>query len=153
VPGEALLAGLATVVFLYIGFRVFRPGWVLARDTALRYAAPVGFVGGMMQGAGGISAPVSITFLNAMRLERGEFIATISVFFAMMSAVQIPSQAALGIMTPERFLLSILACIPLFGTMPAGVWLGKRVSKEQFDRLILWLLAAIAVKLLWDALA
>ncbi len=151
-PGEALMASLALIVFLYIGFRLHRPDWVLARDRAARLAVPAGLVAGVMQGAGGISAPVSITFLSAMRLERGEFIATISVFFAMMSVVQVPTLAALGIMTPERAALSLLGCVPLFGAMPLGAWAGARVSKQVFDRLILWLLAAIALRLLWVAL-
>ncbi len=151
-PGEALMGTLALIVFLYIGFRLHRPDWVLARAQATRLAVPAGLAAGVMQGAGGISAPVSITFLNAMRLERGEFIATISVFFAMMSVVQVPTLAALGIMTPDRAALSLLGCVPLFGAMPLGAWVGARVSKQVFDRLILWLLAAIALRLLWVAL-
>lgn len=149
--GEMLLAGLSLIVFLYIGFRLYHPGWVLGRAEALRYAAPAGFLAGVMQGAGGISAPVSITYLNAMRLDRAEFIATISVFFTLMSAVQIPALAALGIMTSERALLSLLGCVPLFGAMPLGAWAGRHASKSLFDRLILWLLAAIALRLLWAA--
>lgn len=151
-PSDVLMAGLSLIVFLYIGFRLFRPGWVLLREQAQRLAIPAGLIAGIMQGAGGISAPVSITFLNAMRMERGEFIATISIFFALMSGVQVPSLAALGILTGERALLSLAACLPLFGAMPLGAWVGARVSKERFDTLILWLLAAIALRLLWAAL-
>lgn len=150
-PGDMLMAGLSMIVFLYIGFRLYSPDWVLGRGEALRLAAPAGLAAGIMQGAGGISAPVSITFLNAMRMERGEFIATIAIFFGVMSASQIPALVALGIMTPERAILSVLGCIPLFGAMPLGAWVGRRVSKEVFDRLILWLLAAIALRLLWVA--
>lgn len=151
--GEILLAVVATAVFVYIGIRLARPGWTLGRETAGRLAGGAGFIGGVMQGAGGISAPVSVTFLNAMRLERPEFIATISVFFAAMSVVQIPALWSLGILTPERAALSFAAAIPLFGAMPLGAWLARHVSRETFDRIILWLLAAIALRLLYGALA
>ena len=151
--GDLLLAGVATVVFVYIGIRLARPDWVLARPLAARLAVPAGFVGGVMQGAGGISAPVSVTFLNAMRLERGAFIATISVFFAAMSVVQIPTLWGLGILTPHRLFLSALASIPLFAAIPLGAWLARRVSRELFDRIILGLLAVIALRLLWGALS
>lgn len=151
-PGEVLMGVVAGVVLLYIAFRLLRPDWHLARPLADRLCAPVGLIGGMMQGAGGISAPVSVTFLNAMRLERGQFIATISVFFCAMSLVQIPLLAGLGIMTGEIALLSLAAMVPLFGGMPVGAWLARRISKEAFDKIILALLAAIAIKLLADAI-
>ncbi len=152
-PGESLMAGVALVVFVYIAVRLARPHWVLSRAAAGRFAAVAGLVGGVMQGAGGISAPVSVTFLNAMKLERAAFIATISVFFAAMSVVQIPTLWGLGILTPERLVLSLLAAIPLFAAIPVGAWLARHVSREKFDRIILGLLAVIALRLLWAAVA
>ena len=151
-PGDALMVGLSLVVFFYIGLRLFRPNWVLALPLAEKIAASVGFAGGVMQGAGGISAPISVTFVNAMRPERGDFIVTMSVFFGVMAVVQIPTMAALGIMTPAIFGWSLIAALPLFGAMPFGAWLGRRIAKEVFDRLIMLLLALIAFRLLFGAL-
>jgi uncharacterized membrane protein YfcA len=130
--------------------RLARPHWQLARDTARRIGPTVGFVGGMMQGAGGISAPVSVTFLNAMRLGRAEFIGTISVFFLGMSTFQIPVLIGFGILTWERGALAILALAPMFAGVWLGTWAARHWSKEAFDRAILILLAVIAVKLVWD---
>jgi len=149
---DALMGGLALVVFLYIGLRLARPDWQLSRARGERWSAGAGFVGGVMQGAGGISAPVSVTWLNAMRMERYEFIATISVFFLMMSAFQIPTQIALGVLDWERAGLALLAAIPLFGAMPLGEWAAKRVSRQTFDRLILGLLTVVALRLAYQAL-
>lgn len=151
VAGEILLAILGCIVFAYIALRLWKRDWMLSRDLADRIVLPVGLVAGLMQGAGGISAPVSITFLNAMRLERGAFIATISAIFGAMAVVQIPSLMALGVMTPTLTLWSVLAVVPLFGAMPLGAWLGQRINKEVFDRLILILLAVVALKLFYDA--
>lgn len=150
--GEMLMAVLAMFVFIYIGVRLLKPGWFLTRALADRLAPVAGFVGGVMQGAGGVSAPVSVTFLNSMRLERGQFIATISVLFAAMSAVQIPALWSLGILTPERMAYSALAALPLFVGMPVGAWLARFISREKFDRIILGLLAVIALRLLYHAL-
>ena len=36
--------------------------------------------------------------------------------------------------------------------MPAGNWLAGRLSRQAFDRLLLVLLAVIAVKLVYDSL-
>lgn len=149
---EILMAGLACVVFFYIGLRLLRPNWKIERVRGERWAGQVGFVGGIMQGAGGISAPISITFLNAMKLERREFIATIAVFFFMMAAFQVPSLAVLDVLTWELAGIAVLAAIPLFGSMPLGEMAARRVSRKTFDRLILFLLAAVALRLLYSAL-
>jgi len=151
-PSDALLAGLGGVVFLYIAMRLARPDWGLSRAQGERYSALAGVSAGIMQGAGGISAPVSITFLHAMRLERLEFIATISVFFAAMALTQIPALVWFDILTVKLTLWSCLAAVPLFGAMPLGAWLGNRINRAVFDKVILWLLAAIAVKLFYDAI-
>ena len=146
-PSDALLLGVAGTVFLYIGFRLARPDWALELGLATRLAAPAGFAGGILQGAVGVSAPVSITFLNAVQMERAAFIATISVFFAAMSMVQIPLLAAWGVLTPTRALLSAAAILPLVAAMPLGNYLARFIAKETFDRLILVLLALIALRL------
>ncbi|MCR9157158.1 MAG: sulfite exporter TauE/SafE family protein [Rhodobacteraceae bacterium] len=150
-PVPLLMAALALVVFAYIGLRLARPSWVLPRARGRRIGPYVGFVGGVMQGAGGLSAPVSITFLNALNLPRKEFIATIAIFFLSMSVTQVPALASLGILTWDVFLLALLALIPMFFGIPLGAWAASHLSKQTFDRLILSLLAVIAVKLIWDA--
>lgn len=160
VPGSILLANLPTevlsvvmagVVFLYIGSRSTRPDWSLTRDQGRRFGPALGFVGGVLQGAGGISAPVSVSFLNALRLSRVDFIGTISVYFLAMASLQIPTLIALGILSWERVGFAVLAVIPMFMGISIGAWIAKRFSKESFDRAVLILLAVIAVKLVWDA--
>jgi uncharacterized protein len=150
-PSDLLLLGVAATVFLYIAFRLARPDWALDLGIAARLAAPAGFAGGVLQGAVGVSAPVSISFLNATRMERAAFIATISVFFAAMALVQIPLLAAWGVLTPALALVSALAILPLLAGMPLGAYLARRMSKAFFDRLILVVLALIAVRLVVDA--
>jgi hypothetical protein len=152
-PSNLLMGIVAVIVLVYVVFRLMRPSWQLSRTIADRIVLPVGLLGGAMQGAGGISAPVSITFLNAIGMSRPEFIATISVFFAAMSVAQVPMLAALGLMTREAFFASLLALIPMFVFMPVGEWLAKHISKSHFDRVTLLLLIAIAFKLIHDAVA
>lgn len=150
--GEVLSIGVACVVLAYVAFRLLKASWVLGFDRASRVVWPVGILGGILQGASGLSAPVSITFLNAMKLERGQFISCISMFFAALGFVQLPLQAHFGIMTPERLLFSLLALIPLMGAMPLGAWIGRHMSRETFDRIMLGLLFLLAIKLLTENL-
>src|SRR3546814_1424176 len=75
--------------------------------------------------------PISITFLNAMRIDRPAFIATISVFFVAMSAMQIPLLVGWGVLTPLRLLLSVAAILPLAAGMPLGAMLARRFRSEE----------------------
>ena len=150
-PTEVLMAVMSGVVFLYISLRLMRPGWTLARQTGRRLASSLGFLGGVMQGAGGLSAPVSVSFLNALQLPRVEFIGTISVFFLLMSLFQVPTLVLLGILSWDRVGLALLAAVPLFLGIALGSFSARYLSRELFDRAILGLLTLIALKLLWDA--
>lgn len=150
-PSETLLMLVGVVVLGYVAFRIASPDWRLAHALAQRIAAPVGVVAGALQGASGVSAPVSLGFLNAMRLPRPQFIATISVFFAVMTLVQLPALALAGLMTWERLALSAGAMVPIIACMPLGAWLARHLSAAFFDRLILAMLGLIGLKLILDA--
>lgn len=151
-PAGVLLLAVSAAVFLYIGFRLAKPDWTLDMRLAERLAVPAGLTGGILQGAAGLSAPISITFLNATRMARTAFIATIAIFFLAMTLVQIPLLIAWDVLTPARTLASAAAMLPLLGAMPAGSYLARRISRETFDRTILFLLALIAARLAADAL-
>jgi uncharacterized membrane protein YfcA len=146
-PEEVLSAMLAGLVFAYIGLRLARPDFRLSMEVARRFVIPVGAIGGVFQGAAGISAPVSVSFLNAIRLERPVFIFTVSVFFVSMGVVQLPALLLSGLMTLPIFALSFLAIIPVIAFMPLGNWLGQRASPQVFDRVILVFLSVLAVRL------
>ena len=148
---DLLMLGVAAAVLVYVAFRLARPDWALGMRAAVRLATPMGFVGGVLQGAAGLSAPVSITFMNAIRMERGAFISAISVFFAMMAAIQIPLLVAWGVLTPVRAVLSAGALVPLLAAMPLGAALARRLSRTAFDRIILGLLTLIALRIGTDA--
>lgn len=151
-PVAALTLLLAGVVMLYIAMRLALPQFRLGLAAANRVVLPLGLAAGVLQGAGGISAPISVSLLNAMRLERPVFIATISAFFAAMSAAQLPALFAYGLMTPTLLVLSAVALLPLFAGMPVGAWLARHMSARTFDRLVLGLLCVLALRLIYVAL-
>lgn len=150
-PSDSLLWLIAAAVAGYVTLRLMRPDWVLGRAAGARLAMPVGLGAGVLQGAVGLSAPLSVTFLSAMRLDRGAFIATVSIFFLAMSLPQLPMLVAFGVMTGERMLYGLAALAIVLAVMPLGAVLARRISREAFDRIILALLAAIALRLAWSA--
>lgn len=151
-PAEGLALMMSVVLAGYVILRVARPGFRVPFETARRVVVPVALVGGVLQGAAGMSAPVSLSFLNAMRLERPVFIATVSAFFVAMSLVQVPAMLAFGLLTPALAGASLLALIPVLMFMPAGAWLGRRISAVTFDRVVLTVLVVLSIELAWSAL-
>ncbi|TYB85170.1 sulfite exporter TauE/SafE family protein [Oceaniovalibus sp. ACAM 378] len=152
-PLEALQLSTALVVIAYIALRLIRPDLSLLRTTADRIVLPMGFAAGILQGAAGVSAPISVSFLNAMRLSRPAFIATISAFFVVMSVVQVPVLFAYDLMTWQLFGVGALALVPLFAGMPLGAAAAERIGPKGFDRIILVFLGLLACRLIWTALA
>lgn len=149
IDGGILSKTIAIVVFAYVAFRLANPGWTLSWETAQKIVAPIAVIGGFFQGAIGLSAPVSVTFMNAVGLERKQFIFTMSLFFFAMALVQFPTQIALGVMTWERLGYSVLAVAPLLMGMPLGDFLGRRISKASFDKIIIAVLTLLAIRLLF----
>lgn len=150
-PQETLLLLVAVAVIGYIGLRLGKPGWVLSVALGSRLGGLAGTLGGLLQGATGISAPASITFLNAMRLPREAFIGTISIFFVAMSAMQVPALWSVGILSAERLVMGCIALGIVLLTMPIGTWLGRKATPRLFDNIMLGVLAVLAGKILFDA--
>lgn len=150
-PASILSFGLGVTTLLYIAVRVARPELAIGPAAARRFAPIVGAVAGFLQGATGVSAPVSVTFVNGMRLSRPQFVLTVSALFLAFVLTQIPVLTLAGVLTWQRAFYSALALAPVAAGMPIGGWLARYLDAKAFDRVILVLLAAIALKLFWDA--
>ncbi|WFE71955.1 sulfite exporter TauE/SafE family protein [Halomonas sp. M1] len=146
-----LSLGVAGAIVMYLAIKLARRKMVMPFSLAKRIVLPVGLLAGVLQGAAGMSAPASVTFLNAMRLERQVFIGSISVFFVAITCVQIPALLSAGILTLERSVYSLAALLVILVAMPLGAKLGKRLPHHLFDNLIMLLLAGIALKIILDA--
>ena len=144
----SLCVGILVIIFISFKFSV--PTWKLEYKKSKYLFFPFGFFGGIFQGAAGISAPISITFLNSLKLERKTFIPTISVYFMMMSVFQAPALIHYDFMNAEIFIISLICTGILIISMPIGNKVANSVSTETFDKVILILLAFISLKIFYD---
>ena len=153
IPTHALTLLVAAAVVAYVGLRLVKPEFRISEPRAGRLAGPVGLLGGVLQGAAGISAPISVSFLNAVRLDRLVFIGTIALYFVAMASAQIPALFLSGLMTVNILALSCLALVPLVLFMPIGAWAARQLSQEGFDRLVLIMLGLLALRLIYASVA
>ena len=148
-PIKILTLAVAFIVIIYIILKLVVPSWKLTYKKATKLVFIMGTGGGVLQGSAGLSAPISITFLNSMKLERKQFIPTISVYFGIMSIFQFPTLYYYNFFNLEITLLSVFSTVILICFMPLGSWFAKNMSKEVFDKIILILLSLIALRIIY----
>lgn len=146
-PDRILTLSLGGLLLAYLVFRLMRPDVIVSQAAGRKAALPVGFGAGVLQGSTGISAPIGVTFIHAMRLDRDAHVFAVSAMFLMITVVQTPSLFIAGIMRPEWLLEGALALIPVLLFMPVGQWLARKLSKAAFDKLILFFLGIMGAKL------
>ena len=146
---KILTLSVAFIVIVYILLKLIVPSWKLTYEKAKKLVFLMGGFGGVLQGTAGLSAPISITFLNSMKLERNQFIPTISVYFGVMSIFQMPTLYYYNFLNLEIILVSCISTLVLLSFMPIGSWIAKSVSKESFDKITLILLGFIAFRIIY----
>lgn len=146
---KTLTLAVAFIILIYISLKLIIPTWKLNYTKAKKLVFLMGAGGGVLQGAAGLSAPISLTFLNSMKLERNQFIPTISVYFGVMSLFQMPALYFYKFLNIDTLIISCLSTIVLMLFMPLGSWIAKSISKENFDKLILILLSFIALRIIY----
>jgi uncharacterized protein len=151
-PEAWLAVVLAVLLAAYLVFSLARPEFSLSAATARHAALPVGLATGVLQGAAGISTPVSVTFIHAQRLTRDAHLFAVSTMFTVLSMTQIVALSAIGVMTWRLAATSVAALVPIMAGVWAGQLFGDRVSRRAFERLTLAVLAMIAIGLLAKAL-
>lgn len=146
-PERLLVFALGVVLLAYVALRIVTPHWSLGLPLARRIGPVAGLGGGIMQGATGISAPIGVTFIHAMTLDRDAHLFAVSAMFLLFAVVQLPALWAAGVMQPAWMLQGLLALIPILLFMPLGQWIGGRLSRTAFDRMILVFLGVVGLKM------
>jgi uncharacterized membrane protein YfcA len=147
-PERALEIVLGSILLGYLVLRLSNPHFAVSTEQAQKFGPYVGAAGGVLQGATGISAPIGVTFIHAMGLDRGVHLFAVSAMFLCYTLVQLPSLVVAGVMKPEWLVEGVFALIPMALFMPVGLWLGQKMSQKVFNTVILWFLAIIGAKML-----
>lgn len=143
---------LVAVVLAMLVMRLRRPHWRVSDTVARIGTAPVGLVGGALQGATGLSAPVVGTWGSSLGLSRDGFVLTTSVTLQVAALTQAATLVGLGALEGDRLWQAGLACAVVAVMLPVGQRLGRRLHKVWFDRLVLLVLLGSATGLLVEAL-
>ncbi|SFV37949.1 hypothetical protein SAMN05216456_3184 [Devosia crocina] len=144
---RALVLSLGILLLVYFVIKIARPHVTVGPRAARRMGPFTGFGSGVCQGATGISAPIGVTFIHAMGLDRQVHVYAVSAMFLVLGLVQLPSLILAGIMEWEWVLEAIIAMIPILVFMPVGQMLAGKLSRKAFDRMILIFLGLMGLKM------
>lgn len=146
-PERMLVLALGIILLVYVALRLATPHWSLGLEMARRFGPIAGLGAGALQGATGISAPIGVTFIHAMGLDRAAHVFAVSAMFLLFAVVHLPALWVAGIMQPLWMLQGIVALLPILIFMPIGQWISGKLSRQAFDRMILVFLGGIGVKM------
>ena len=151
----ALALGAISVVFAlrrFIGGRVtapppedFRPN----RPVGWFWGAVAGFTS-MIAHAGG---PPFQIYVMPQQLPRDIFVGTGVMFFAAVNLIKVAPYLALGQLSRENLMTSLVLFPLAIASTWAGVWLVRRVSGDRFYDIVYVLLLLLGGKLMWDGFA
>lgn len=146
----AILIGLITLVFTILWFR--SGGQVVQQPRSRVKAVLSGTASGITSMLAHSGGPPVAMYLLPLGLPKAVYAGTTSSFFAAGNLMKALPWLALAQPTTELWGLMLL-CLPF---IPFGVWVGfqlhERLDQKQLYRICYGLLAATALKLLWDGL-
>lgn len=147
-----LALGLAALIAVYAIASLTRPDFALPSSVTRFLSPPIGFGGGVLQGATGIAGPLVATYVHGFRLPKSSYMFAITAQFQLFALIQVMVFVALGMYTRVRLVESLLALIPVVLVLPIGIRLARRLDRRRFDLVVLTILVIMGAKLAIDAL-
>ena len=136
---------LALSVFVLAATYLLWRGFTLKHIPGTAGAVAAGAAAGFGNGAFGIAGPPVILFYFSSPAGHAMGRASLIAFFLATDLIGLPLLAREGLVTADAFYRAVVFLIPLIG----GVWIGARSFKSadpaRFRRIILMLLAFLAI--------
>ncbi len=142
----ALAAWLA-MYLLQFAFGNFLQSVFQAKGTA---AAAVGFTGGAIQGATGVSAHIVAPYFHGRNLAAEAYAFLVACAFLTFSAAQLMTATGTQLFSPERLILGTVALVPALLFTRVGIRFAGSISQEAFQKLLIALFVLMEIKLLAD---
>ncbi|MDZ7679857.1 MAG: sulfite exporter TauE/SafE family protein [Acidimicrobiales bacterium] len=97
----------AGVIGIYLMIDLLHPSFSIQGAVARLTAAPIGFLGGVLQGGTGVSSPLLSPYLHAYRMPRSAYVVSITTLFLVFAIIQMGALAVAGLYTLERLALGL----------------------------------------------
>jgi len=146
IPEQPLVLAVIVAIVGYVVLFFAHPELRVGPTRSARLAPVVGGVGGVFQGAVGISGPIVGSWIHSYRLPRGAHILSVTSLFFITGLAQLIVLIGSGELS-GRVVATLLACIPVFAAIPIGTRLRDSVSVRGFALAIVGMLVVSAFAL------
>ena len=108
----------------------------------------MGVLAGFTTMIGNVAGPIMGIYLLSMGLDKHAFMGTAAWFYMIVNAVKIPLNINLGLITPQTAFFDLkMTPIIIVGAI-GGIFAFRVISQKWFNRIVLALAAAAALRLL-----
>jgi uncharacterized membrane protein YfcA len=107
-----------------------------------------GFLAGFTTMVANAAGPVMGLYLLAIGLPKLAFIGTGAWFFMLVNAFKVPFSVQLGLITRDSLWMDALLILPMIPGALLGPVILRHLNQEMFERLVLGLTVAAALRLL-----
>ncbi len=145
------LLGLLTSLYAIIGF--FSAGRSISVQTERRASPFVGLLNGVLTGLTGSFVVPSVPYLQALDMERDEFIQGMGIVFSVSTLILLMNFAGYRLIDFEMGLVSTLAVLPAIAGMIVGQTIRRHLSDQVFKRVFFWSLLLVGLFIIYKSLA
>jgi uncharacterized membrane protein YfcA len=113
-------------------------------------AVAVGFTGGTLQGATGVSAHIVAPYFHGRKVVAEAYAFLIACAFLTFSAAQLTTAASTELFTMQRLLLGTIALLPTLVFTRVGIAYAGKISETAFQKLLIAVFVVMEIKLISD---
>jgi len=117
-----------------------------------RIAYILGFAGGTIQGATGISAQIVAPYYHGRSLAPAAYAFLITFTFLLFASAQMTAAVGTDLLTPQRLQLSLAALVPTLIFTRIGIGLAGVMSQAVFNNILLVTFLLLEIKLIVDVI-
>ena len=116
---------------------------------SIGFTALMGILAGFATMVANAAGPVMVLYFLAIGLPKLEFIGTGAWFFMCVNAFKVPFSVNLGLITGDSLLMDAMLLVPMVPGALLGPRLLKHINQAVFEKMVLVLTLAGALRLLW----
>lgn len=140
-------AVIALTVVSAVAMMLLTPQGEIPKKSEWWLGPVVGVIAGAMGGASSLTGPILITYLMALRLDKDDFVGSISIIYLLGSIPMYAAMLIWGRFGLNEVAWSCAGLLPMYLGLKIGVVLRKRLSEDGFRRILMGFLIFLAILL------